>query len=419
MASVLAASLLSIAGVAHSGTLTVGSATGTPGSNVTIPVTFAGDGTAVDFRVDYAFDGLDFVSVTPLNGGSCVRRPPPNDNQVRVLAPANATNDPIGPATVTYCEATFTIPPLTPEPSTIDLPITLAECFDNVGDDYPCVEVNDGFVNVVGLQGPIITFTPDGAGAPPGTPINLGASGSSTITAAVTAGNEGDSGGPDGQVNSCALSGPDASEFAVSTAGGFPIQFTAGETGSAAINVTCDRGPADLSATLTCQVDDRNGARDEVYALTCPGAVPADLALNPNGGAFALPGGLAGSTSSRNIAVEVVTPGETGGGNATVSCSATAGFTITGSPVTVPPGSTTGGTIGVSCTIDTVEQTGTVTCTVNDANGTNDVVFDAVCPAGSTLPPPQAVPTLSNWGLLALILVTLGLGAGFAYRRLS
>lgn len=278
----------------------------------------------------------------------------------------------------------------------------------------------NGNVNVQPLLSPIVAFTPDGAAAAPGTPITFSAAGSASITAAVSSADAGDTGGTAASVASCALSGPDAAAFNVASPA-FPINFPAGEAGSQAIGLTCSRTATNQTATLTCAVSDRGGSRSEVYALTCPGAVPAAVTLNPNGGAFALPGGLIGNNTSRNIVVSVPTAGETGGGNATVTCTGPAPFTITGSPVSVAPGSTTGGSIAVGCPLEASESLGDITCAVVDAAGTRNVVFNAVCPAGSTTPPtpqPSVIPASSTWSQALLILLLAGLGMAFVgFRR--
>ncbi|HRQ64758.1 MAG TPA: cohesin domain-containing protein [Xanthomonadaceae bacterium] len=422
-ASLAAGCLLAIAGSASAGggaaVVTIGSATGTPGSNVVIPVTFEGEGVAVDFLADFSFDpgGLDFVSVSPQNGASCVQRPAPNDNQIRILAPPNATNDPIPPGPTLFCNVTFGIPLAAPEPSTEDLLVQQANCFDNVGDDYPCDSV-DGQVNIVGIEGPTVTFTP------PAGPLALpGGVQGGTATANVdasTVANPGEVGGADATVD-CSI-----------TAGAFTVvpdtlvTFTSGTGSSQNFAVSCvrpDEGAGPFGGTMTCVVNDQLGApRDVVYDLTCPEGVALagpTLAFDPNGGAFPLPGGIIGNVSNRNIAVNVTDGGEAGGPDATASCTGDAVFSVSGSPVIVSPPAALGtaGNITVSCTLTDTEQNGTVTCNVD---GGPDVTFAAVCPAGVdfVLPDPRPVPTMSTWGLYALILVMLGLGAGFAYRRL-
>jgi hypothetical protein len=271
-------------------------------------------------------------------------------------------------------------------------------------------------VLVVALEGPTVVFDPPaGALALPGGV--QGGTATSVVNASTTA-SPGEEGGDPATVT-CTIT---AGMFDVTP--NTEVTFTSGTASSQDFSVSCVRpneGDTALVGTMTCAVSDQVSDRNEVYELTCPvgTAIPGPtLSFDPDGGPFPLPGGLIDTTASRGISVVVDEPGEEGGPSSTATCTGDAVFSVTGSPVTVEAGSSTGGTITVSCTRTDMEQEGTVTCNID---GGADVTFNAVCPAGSTfiLPPPQQVPTMSNWGLYTLILVMLGLGAGFAYRRLG
>lgn len=284
----------------------------------------------------------------------------------------------------------------------------------------------DGQLVITALQGPTIAFTPDGNPAGPGFPITMTPSvpgfATTTITAtsATPGGNPGDPGGPNGQIVNCSISGTHASFFSFNPAVSFPITYTAGTPFTQSLTVQCERGPNPRNAQLECRVNDQGGARSEWYDLTCPGALPADLNLPPSG-PITLPGGFVGNTVSQPLPVTVVTPGETGGGNATVNCTATPPISVTPASIIVPPNQNTANppAFTVSCQLTDQPQSGAVNCTIIDRDGQTPFSYEVTCPAGSLVPPPRPVPAGSAWSWYVLGLFTLLLGGFVAYRRLS
>ncbi|MDW8479281.1 MAG: hypothetical protein RML12_04835 [Xanthomonadales bacterium] len=290
----------------------------------------------------------------------------------------------------------------------------------NAGGKPVAFVANDGTLVITG-QGPVIAFTPDGAGAGPGTAITLTASGAiaTTTIQASSAGSPGDPGGPNGAIQNCSFSGPDAAQFSFNPAVTFPITYTAGTARTDNFTVQCNRGPSDRNAQLRCQVQDRNGTRDEWYDLTCPRALPADLDLPP-AAPITMPGGLVGQTVTTTLPVTVVTPGEPGAENATVNCVAAPLFmSISPASVTVPPGTNTAPPFTIGCTLGAGNRIGLVTCTIFDRDGMATRDYPVNCPAGAVLPPPRPIPAGSPWGWYLLGLLTLALGGLVAWRRLG
>lgn len=247
----------------------------------------------------------------------------------------------------------------------------------------------------------VVTFTPASGstvafgGGLPGANVNQ----------SIALGNTGTIGS--GTVSNCVLSGPDSGSFSITS--GNPS--TVPPAGSIGLQATL--GAAALSATLTCDVDDASATTSVSWPLTAPAGTVLQaptLSSNPaSGTAITLPTSY-GAPVSSNI---VVTPtgGDAGGPNATLACSASAGFTATAATLTFTPPGGASQNVVVGCTPGASAQSGTVSCAGTDQSGNINWTWPVTCPAVSTAPPPPAfVPATSLWSKLALFGVFAALG---------
>lgn len=397
------AGLFVLPGAAVAGTITVGTVTGAPGANVVVPVTLAGDGIVVDFQTDFDFTGLTFVSGNSPVGGNCFQRAAPNDTKARTLAPANPTSTPVTATPTVYCEFTLGIPAATADGTVIPLPVTLSECFDNLGNIQPCAGTNDGSVTVSVGPPPdvIVTFTP----ASGSTVAFGGGMPGANVTQSIAIGNTGTIG--TGTVSGCVLGGADAASFAIT--GGNPSTVPP----ATSLGLQATLGAAALNATLTCNVADSAGNSTATWTLTAPAGTVLQaptLAANPaSGTAITLPNSY-GTPVSSNIRI-TPTGGDAGGPDASVACTATAGFTVTAATLTfTPPGGAAQNAV-VGCTPGAAAVSGTVSCGGTDQAGVINWSWPVTCPAAQTAPPPPTfVPASSLWSKLALFGVFAALG---------
>lgn len=198
-----------------------------------------------------------------------------------------------------------------------------------------------------------------------------------------------------------------------------PDPFTAtlpadAPNGTASIDVFCTpQSIGDFSGeTLTVQTD----VGDQEYDLTCEGTSNANLVVTPAGaldGTFSIGSVPPGNTGSGSL-----TLGNSGTDPLDISCTLTddnAGIIafnpVPSFPVTVPPNSTLtfeGTPPDISSFQETLE------CTVTDPSVSGDpTTFTTTIVVTGR---PLIIPTLSQWGLLALMLSLL-LAGGLAARR--
>jgi hypothetical protein len=247
----------------------------------------------------------------------------------------------------------------------------------------------------------IVTFTP----ASGGTVTFPGGMPAAVVTQSIAIGNTGTIGS--GTVSGCVLGGADAGAFAIT--GGNPSTVPP----ATSLDLSATLGAAALNATLTCNVTDSTGTSTATWTLTAPaGTVLAapTLAANPaSGTAITLPNSY-GTPVSSNI---VITPtgGDAGGPDASVACTATAGFTVTAATLTfTPPGGAAQNAV-VGCTPGAAAVSGTVSCGGTDQAGVINWSWPVTCPAAQTAPPPPTfVPASSLWSKLALFGVFAALG---------
>ena len=393
--------------------ISVGSATGSPGGGttpLTVPVSFTRNAAApvADFgaRVNYTTANLD-ATVAGANGGSCSV----NDTLgfITVLPPAGQSDL----ASNTYCDITFTIAAGAPAPSTQNLTMTFAPggaCINSNADPVPC-GLSNGAISVTALAlGPSLAYAPTaGASAGTGGPVNftgvttIGSTGNGVI--AVTPSGGAVSGTT--TLGSFTLSGADAASFTRTSAA--TLTFTAGVATAQNITLTCVSGAAQRTANLQATETISGGATSQrFWVLVCPagGAVGPALAYAPTAGASAGTGGpvnftgvtTAGSTGNGTIAV---TPsGGSGGGTTTLgsftlSGADAASFTRTSAAtLTFTAGVATAQNITLTCTAGSTQRTANLQATETINGGaTSQRFWVLVCPAGSLGPSLAYNPT--------------------------
>lgn len=215
------------------------------------------------------------------------------------------------------------------------------------------------------------------------------------------------------QITGAVLSDPASFSFTPSAA--FPITLPANATnGTASIDVTC--GPDSVGAlneTLTVQTNDGN----QVYNLTCEGTSNAGLVATPN----VIDGTLnLGSVPPTTTATNSITFSNSGTDPLNLTCTLTNNnggiITSTALPsgTAIPPDFT----ITFDGTPPEVNTfTEVLNCTADDPATTAapDQTFAVdVVVSGR----PLVIPTLSQWGLL-LMMLSLLVAGGFAVRRMT
>ncbi|MCX7557332.1 hypothetical protein OS187_10980 [Xanthomonadaceae bacterium JHOS43] len=187
-------------------------------------------------------------------------------------------------------------------------------------------------------------------------------------------------------VTGCAISGPGAASFgAVSTTPADGI-FNTGTT-SGSIDLTCTRGPAEATATLSCTETATptvaGSPFTRTWTLTCPEAIVPDVAPVAAIAAATLSGG------SGTVTPTLTTPAE-GTGSTTLSCSipatAPSNFAITSNAAQTISTVAAPLAIGLSCEPQVAASTATLTCTQTATPGPNpaDATATITCPAAAT-----------------------------------
>ena len=252
----------------------------------------------------------------------------------------------------------------------------------------------------------VLTF----AGVTAGTPTAT-----QSVTVAANAANTGAL-----NVASCAFGGANAADFSFSPAQTFPQSVAAGA--SAALPVRFTPAAADSaarSATLTCQTPNATAAGATSFVVTLNGTNPAPvpIVITPTtpAGNVVLPALTIGATPA------FVTTGlnfSVSGGAATLTCVvAGAGYTATGSPLSLVVGTTR--TLTVTYTGATAGTfTGTLTCTSTAPATGGPFVYNlsTTVQAAPAIGPTVQVPTIGAFGLGLLGLLIAGF-AGWVQRR--
>ena len=239
---------------------------------------------------------------------------------------------------------------------------------------------------VITLNCPAANVAPALAYAPAPGPITMptvgqGQTANSSIAVTPSLG----SGTSTSTVSACAFSAIVGATF---TAPAGTLTFTGSGTSAQNLNFSCvapTNGSPDGTATLTCSETIGAGPiTPRAWAVTCPDGLPVaapNVTYTPAAGPITFPAGASVGVSvpgSTTIAVDISGGADNGTGAAeqtTVSCSATAGFTVSGSPIgPVLVGDVTNpnGTVSVSCAAAASAQAGTLTC--NAAQSVDGVV---------------------------------------------
>lgn len=208
----------------------------------------------------------------------------------------------------------------------------------------------------------------------------------------------------------------DTASFSCSATAGFTVAPTSGgpfQNGDSlpAITVSATLGASAQNGNVNCTATNTDGSsvpfQIPVSAPAGAQTAPALGATPASGSTIVLPAGQPGSTVSSNI--RIAANGGVGQNAATVSCSASGAVTV--NPTTMLsflPGAAAQN-VSVQCSlIEDAEQTGSVTCTGTDGNGSFTWNYDVVCPMGVLAP--AIVPATSAWSKFALIALFAGLG---------
>lgn len=172
------------------------------------------------------------------------------------------------------------------------------------------------------------------------------------------------------------------------------------------IEVEATLGAAALADTLNCVGTDSSAAGfDFSWPISAPeGTLLAGPTVSSNPSS-ANPLQLPTNTTGNPVSVPVTfTPngGDVGGPDATVACAVSGAFTVTPANLTLAVGDAPA-SVAVGCSPGAVVEAGSLTCTVNDETGANDIVWELVCPEMSVAPAaPTFVPASSLWSKLAL-----------------
>lgn len=203
----------------------------------------------------------------------------------------------------------------------------------------------------------------------------------------------------------CTIGGANPGDFALTPAPSFPLNVAAGANVNLPVTFTAGIAGA-RSATLTCATSNGTAVGGSFpVTLSGTGTTPI-LASSPTSGTPLNAQGIVGLPLSRTIAFS-----NTGTAPGNVSCTASAGFTV--SPPTLNLPATSGaGNVTVTASSGAVGTVnGTLTCTRDD--GGASFTF----PLAFTFTAQPVVPTLSESGLWALMTLIAGFGLFAAFRR--
>ena len=390
--SVVFMAALGLGSAAHAQTITVEDVSGQAGDTVTVQVLFTSGATAV---AGYDFDiGFDDVNLDPaiaadcdsgFSGfGNCSVSGENDTNEAGdavnvIFAAASAFGDGV------LAEFTVTID-AGAAPGVYPLPITPVGVSDPLGMDImpDPTTYNDGSITVV--TGPSLSAAPASVALTvPGNPddtITISASGG-----AVTG-------------ISCAYTG----QAAISVTGSVPATLADGA--SADVTATCSGATAgNFSGMFDCSSTD--GGTTSTPISCAVGANASPTFNPPNGGTLTIVVPAGGQASGS------VVFGNSGNAAYTVdSCSitGTAFSSSTTFPITVNPGDSDA--VVVMVQDDGSNPTGSITCTltVNSAPVTYTASLGVLVQA-------VTVPTLSQWAMILLALVLVGMGGMMLRKR--
>lgn len=174
-----------------------------------------------------------------------------------------------------------------------------------------------------------------------------------------------------------------------------PATLTFNSNGSQNLTFSCTAAVAQFAGTVSCTETDANSPGvTRLWDVVCPAGTPEaapNVTYNPVGGTtITFPAGASiGASVAGSTTVAVDINGGIDGGDATpestsVSCTAGAGFTVTGGsagPVNAPASAGTDTTVSVSCTSAATAQAGTLNCAASQSvDGGAPVVTNTTYP---------------------------------------
>lgn len=404
MSLAIASALLIASGASFGASISINpaAATAQPGAgNPTSPATIdvfwdnsglpAGEGDSIDATVQFDDTKLS-VSVTgdcAVNGG---------DPGEVIIATFNVSSNTIPSGAL--CTMTFTTLAGAADGDVVALDLDNVVVGNNgapLGTQPPA---NDGVINILSTPIPLTLSVDPLPAFPAG---NIGATSAAQPLTVTATGNQGAA-----SLTACT---------APAGIGLSPTSLNFAAAGTQAIDVTCTYAAAAINGNISCiETDGDSNGTPRNIPVSCPaGAVvpvtPTITSSPTSGSTTAIPGGLVGST--RSTLINFTNTGGAGSGSATIDCSTAAPLSINPTGLQTVTGSDQPTDITVSCTLAEAEQSGTVTCAIEDAGGTRTDTFDFTCPAGSTFippPSPEVVPASSLWSKLGLIGLLAALG---------
>lgn len=398
----LAAALVAMMPFAASAGVYTAQVSGAPGATVTLNVSFTGDGATAETQTDLTFSNANITISNPqiLNGATnCLVI---NPTTLRIIPPSGGSNPlPAGPTN--YCSFSVAIAPAAPE-ALIPFTAVGIECTNAMAGSEPCTLAAGSGVNVVNTPVPrTLSYNPTAgsniafaAGATPGTPAPAQ---QIAVTAAGTTGTA--------TLSGCAISGAGASSFSVTPSS---LSFPSSNTQN--LNLGCTYPTSNATATLTCTETNAGGSPTaRAWNLSCPAPSvnPTITSVPASGTPLTVSGGIAGTQGLALI--DLSATGGSGAGSTAISCTSTGTVQVANAPGTPsgpgPAAQTVTGTnqpldirVGVQLGATAQSPAGTVTCTVA---GQANLVFDVNAPAGTTVVPPQFIPSSSTWSTIALL----------------
>lgn len=260
---------------------------------------------------------------------------------------------------------------------------------------------------------PALAYSPTTGNNVNSNQVGQGQTATGTIVVTPSAG----SGTSTSTVSNCAISAASGATF---TAPAGTLTFTGSTTATQNLQFTCvapNAGAGNGTATLTCDQNIGGSVTQVTWPVTCLEGLPVaapDVDYTPVGGTtitFAAGAAVGASVpGSTSVAVDI-NGGADGGGptpeTTSVSCSASAGFTVTGGsagPIAAPASVGTDTTVNVSCTSAATAQMGTLTCTASQsidggAPVTTDTTYPLDCDAALvniTSNPPEGNVTVAG-----------------------
>ncbi len=258
--ALLASSALFAPTLLTAGAFLVGNASGSAASNVTIPVSFAGDGVTITSQVTVTvLAPLTVVSATPLLGQAACSV---DGNSVTLLL---FSFSPLPTNQTTYCDIVFTVAPTAP-PSPPALPVTASgQLCSTAGGTAPSCTATSGAVTVAGATAaPVIAYEPTAAS----TVFYSGVGAANAIWAMPSSG-AGTGAAATTTVGTCAISGAGAA-FPVTTIGQLVFVGASTVAQNLVLPNCVPAGQIVTDATLTCPESRAGVVANRSWILRCP-----------------------------------------------------------------------------------------------------------------------------------------------------